>query len=261
MDPDTARSILAHLGLVAGDEGNGSRAFTLRDGSTATVERRADVVREGFPPTPDTSLVVQVSRWDRLKDPIGVAKGFVRSMNRGGADLAELVLAGPSVKAVADDPEGAEVFRDVLDFWKSLPEEHRKRIHLVNLPMDDLQENAAMVNALQRHAAIVVQKSLREGFGLTVTEAMWKGRPVIASAVGGIQDQIEHGVSGLLLRDPRDEGALAGAITQILGNTGFAKRLGRNARRRVTQNYLGLNLLEEYDDLLERIDGHPVSPC
>lgn len=255
MDPVTARSILAHLGVLAGNSGNGSRSFILGDGNTATVERRAEVIREGEPPGPDASLVVQVSRWDRLKDPVGVVRGFVRSISQGGADHAELVLAGPSVKAVADDPEGAEVFQDVLDFWKSLSSEDRARIQLVNLPMDDLQENAAMVNALQRHAAIVIQKSLREGFGLTVTEAMWKGRPVVASAVGGIQDQIEHGVSGLLLRDPEDAGALAGAITQILGNTGFARRLGRNARRRVAQNYLGLNLLEEYDDLLERIDS------
>jgi trehalose synthase len=120
--------------------------------------------------------------------------------------------------------------------------------------MDDLQENAAMVNALQRHAAVVVQKSLREGFGLTVTEAMWKGRPVVASAVGGIRDQIEHGVSGLLLKHPDDLDAFAGAIVQLLHNQGFAERLGRNAKRRVSQNYLGLNILAHYEDLVERLE-------
>ena len=111
-----------------------------------------------------------------------------------------------------------------------------------------------MVNALQRHATVVVQKSLKEGFGLPVTEAMWKARPVIASAVGGIRDQIEHGVSGLLLRDPTDLDALAGAIKQVLANRALAARLGRNARQRVSQNYLGSSILAQYDDLVERLD-------
>jgi trehalose synthase len=164
------------------------------------------------------------------------------------------MLVGPNVQSVSDDPEGAEVFHETLAAWKKLPDHKRARVHLVNLPMDDLQENAAMVNALQRHAAIVVQKSLREGFGLTVTEAMWKARPVIASAVGGICDQIDHGVSGLLLKHPRDIDAFAGAITQILSNDGLAQRLGRNARRRVAQNYLGLSIVAQYDDLVERVD-------
>ena len=114
-----------------------------------------------------------------------------------------------------------------------------------------------MVNALQRHAAIVVQKSLREGFGLTVTEAMWKSRPVIASAVGGIRDQIEHGVSGLLLRNPRDRAAFAGAITQLLANRSFADRLGHNAKRRVMSNYLGLRILGQYEDLIDRLENDP----
>jgi trehalose synthase len=161
------------------------------------------------------------------------------------------------VSEVADDPEGAEVYAEVVEHWKNLPEMHRSRIQLATLPMEDLQENAAMVNALQRHAAVVVQKSLREGFGLTVTEAMWKSRPVIASAVGGIRGQIEHGVSGLLLRNPKDLDAYAGALIQVLSNPGMGRRLGANGRRRVIQNYLGLRLLEEYDDLIERLEHDP----
>jgi len=120
--------------------------------------------------------------------------------------------------------------------------------------MDDLQENAAMVNALQRHASVIVQKSLREGFGLTVTEAMWKGRAVVASAVGGIQDQIEHGVSGLLLRDPSDIEAFAAILDQLLARPALARRLGQNACARVKQQYLGLRSLAQYADLIERLD-------
>jgi trehalose synthase len=200
--------------------------------------------------------VVQVSRWDRLKDPVGVLLGFVRSME-SSRNAADLVLAGPCVKAVADDPEGAEVYREVVARWKTLSPEHRSHVHLVTFPMDDLEENAAMVNALQRHAAVVIQKSLREGFGLTVTEAMWKSRPVIASAVGGIRDQIQHGVSGLLLKDPHNLDSFAGAVTQLLENDRLAERLGRNARRQVTQNFLGLRILSKYDDLLERLEHDP----
>lgn len=251
------RSILTHLGIVGGDVDPGARRFTRADGSSASVERRAEVIRDGEPPSLDTPLVVQVSRWDRLKDPVGVLEGFVRAVHGPGIDGAHLVLAGPNVAGVTDDPEGADVHAEVVSRWRALPEADRKRVSLVTLPMDDLEENAAMVNALQRHAAVVVQKSLREGFGLTVTEAMWKARPVIASAVGGILDQIEHGVSGLLLKDPRDLDAYAGALSQILSNPGLGRRLGANARRRAEQNYLGLRLLSEYDDLLERIENDP----
>jgi len=257
MAAPTVRGILAQLGLVSGIRTNGARGFTRHDGTTSLVERQADVVREGEPPRLDTPLVVQVSRWDRLKDPVGVLQGFIRSMDTSRADHAELMLVGPCVKAVSDDPEGLQVYEEVVARWKQLDTAQRERVHLVTLPMDDLEENAAMVNALQRHAAIVIQKSLREGFGLTVTEAMWKSRPVIASAVGGIRDQIQHGVSGLLLKDPADLDSFAGAITQLLTNRGFAERLGRNAKRRVTHNYLGLRILAQYDDLIERLEHDP----
>src|SRR5215813_6637492 len=103
------------------------------------------------------------------------------------------LLAGPAVKDVSDDPEGAAVYGECLLQWRGLPPAARARILLVTLPLDDIDENAAMVNALQRHATVIAQKSLAEGFGLTVSEGMWKSRPVIGSAVGGIIDQIADG--------------------------------------------------------------------
>src|SRR5204863_6446994 len=117
---------------------------------------------------------------------------------------AHLVVAGPSAESVTDDPEGSEVLAACLQAWTELEPAVQPRVHLARLPMEDSAENAAIVNALQRHAEIVVQKSVAEGFGLTVTEAMWKGRAVIASGTGGINDQIEDGVSGVLVADPTD---------------------------------------------------------
>ena len=116
---------------------------------------------------------------------------------------------------------------------EQLPPAVRARIHLATLPMEDPEENAMMVNALQRHGRVIVQKSLAEGFGLTVAEAMWKGRPVVASRIGGIQEQIVHGVSGILLDDPRDLAAYGNAVAELLAEPARAEEIGRNARERV----------------------------
>lgn len=147
------------------------------------------------PPPADAPLVVQVSRWDRLKDMAGVLSAFADYFGPARQDL-HLMLVGPDVSAVSDDPEGAEVLAACRAAWARLPDPVRRRCHLACIPMDDIDENATIINALQRHATVVVQKSLVEGFGLTVTEAMWKSRPVLASAVGGIQDQITDGTEG-----------------------------------------------------------------
>jgi trehalose synthase len=207
----------------------------------------------GRAPSWQTPLVVQVSRWDSLKDPIGVLKGFASLVDGRMPGDAELVLAGPNVHAVADDPEAGAVFYDVLREWRALPHAVRDRVTLVSLPTSDVEENAAIVNALQTHAAVIVQKSLREGFGLTVTEGMWKGRAVVASRVGGICDQIEDGVSGLLV-DPTDLDAFARALRCVLEDPALASRLGAAARERVRERFLGIRHLMEYADLLARLD-------
>ena len=145
------------------------------------------------------------------------------------------------------------MFAEVTTAWRALPHERRRRVQIAALPMADPSENAAMVNALQRHAAVVVQKSLAEGFGLTVTEAMWKGRPVVASAVGGIGDQIEDGRDGILLPDPRDLDAYAGALRRVLGDPGLARRLGEAARERARREFLGIRQLADYAELVEEL--------
>ena len=128
-----------------------------------------------------------------------------------------------------------------------------ERTHLACLPMDDVEENAAMVNAIQRRADVVLQKSLAEGFGLTVAEAMWKARPVVASRVGGIQDQIVDGVSGCLVDDPADLAAVGGALDSLLGDPERARSIGEAAHERVRESFLGSRHLVQYMQLIERM--------
>jgi trehalose synthase len=154
---------------------------------------------------------------------------------------------------VADDPEAAEVLAECRDQWRSLAAGARARSHLVSVPMDDLVENARTVNALQRWSTVVVQKSFAEGFGLTVTEPMWKERPVVASAVGGIRDQIEDGVSGVLLEDPRDGAALVAALSALLEDPERRAEMGRAAHQRVRDHYLADRHLIQYEELFAQL--------
>ncbi len=251
LDESVTRAILAQAGLIAGPAGSGPRSFTREDGTTGSVERQASVVREGEAPRADDPLVVQVSRWDPLKDHGGVMRGFASFVERCDPDgRTQLVLAGPDVSGVTDDPEGGIVLEELKAEWAAFPPHLRARMHLATLPMDDVGENAAMVNALQRHARVIVQKSLREGFGLTLTEAMWKSRPVIASRVGGLQDQITHGEDGLLLDDPADVEALADALCRVVPDAELAASLGERAHERVRTEFLGIRHLTQYHDQL-----------
>lgn len=253
MQRATCRAILKHIGLLDCAVANGGLSFTRLDGSTARVQRPAVITQTAPVPGWKVPMVVQVSRWDPLKDMTGVMRGFADRIDC--MEDAHLVLVGPDVSGVTDDPEGARVLDECVGRWHKLPRKAQERIHLACLSMEDIEENAVVVNAIQRHATIVVQKSLQEGFGLTVTEAMWKGRPIVASAVGGIQDQIVDGIHGLLLEDPRDTGAMGAGIQRLLADHALARRLGRNARRRATARFLGPRQLVQFVDLLYALEG------
>jgi trehalose synthase len=242
-------AILRAGGLAEGHHHPSRAVFERVDGSLARVTRSARLIEE-HQLRLDTPLVVQVSRWDRLKDPLGVLAGFAEHVQL--QEEPHLVLAGPDVTAVADDPEGAEVLAEVEQAWRELPPAMRRRVHLALLPMDDADENAIMVNALQRRADVIVQKSLAEGFGLTVSEGMWKGRPVVASRVGGIQDQIEDERTGLLV-EPRDLEGFGRAVSGLLADPHHAERMGEAAQARVRDHYLGPRHLGQYVELLGRI--------
>jgi trehalose synthase len=247
-----ARLTLSYVGLLDGaSETAPAVPFTRRDGSPGRINRRVDVVQTGPPPPAGLPLVTQISRWDRMKDMPGVMNGFVEHVDPS-LD-AHLLLCGPAVTGVADDPEAAEVLDECLGLWRDLPHAARSRVHLACIPMADPDENASIVNAIQRHASVVVQKSLAEGFGLTVAEAMWKRRPVVASAVGGIVDQIEDGVHGLLLDDPADLPALGAAVESLVRDRATAERLAENAHLRVVDEFLGDRHLEQYARLFQQL--------
>jgi trehalose synthase len=220
------------------------------------VTRPAAVVADTLPGV-DDDLVIQVSRWDHLKDMSGVLHGFARHV--APDDGAYLALVGPAVTNVADDPEGAAVYSDCLLQWRALPARLRSRAMLVTLPLDDVEETAAMVNALQRHAGIVVQKSLAEGFGLTVAEAMWKGRPVVGSAVGGIKDQIAAG-TGVLLTDPTDLPAFGTVIRELLADPAERARMGSAAHRYVRDNFVGDLHLLRYAEVFSTLMARTAVP-
>lgn len=256
LDPDIVDAVLARVGLLDGAAPGGSVRFDRRDGTVGSVRPHAaagGLILDAPPPPRNAPLVVQVSRWDRLKDMAGVMSGFERMVQEDPEGDSHLMLVGPDTEGVSDDPEGSEILAGCRAQRHLLPDAVRSRVHLAAIPMDDLDENAVIVNAIQRRARVVVQKSLVEGFGLTVTEAMWKGRPVVASRVGGIQDQITHGRDGLLLDDPHDLNAFAGNLRLLLADSQLADRLGQAAHARVLSEYVGDIHLEHYVDLFERL--------
>lgn len=176
----------------------------------------------------DLPLIVQVSRFDRWKDPEGVIQAFKKARKE---EECTLVLVG---NVATDDPEGAEVYRSLLS--------HRDdRIIILSV------QDGALVNALQRRAAIVLQKSIREGFGMTVAEAMWKGAAVIGGNAVGIRYQIQDGVNGLLVSSV-DEAA--DKIVQLLRDPDMRERLGRAAHETVRERFLFTRTIERYIDLI-----------
>jgi trehalose synthase len=243
-------SVLRACGVLRDGDEAGPSTFKRQDGTPSRVDRKVELFGSGSL-LAETPVVLQVSRWDALKDPAGVIRGFVEHVPPSTG--AHLVYAGPAVSAVADDPEGSRMLTGALALRESMPADQRGRVHLASLPMDDSAENATIVNALQRHATVVAQKSLAEGFGLTVAEAMWKARPVVASRIGGIQSQIIDGESGVLLDDPRDLEAFGEAVTGLLVDPRWAGRIGERARERVRDEFTSPRSLLDYLRVIQNV--------
>lgn len=186
----------------------------------------------------DKPIIAQISRFDRWKDPLGVVEIYKRVKEKVNC---RLVLCG---NMASDDPEGWDIYEEVK----------RKANRLIDTGDIILivQDNNILVNMLQRISSVIIQKSLKEGFGLTVTEAMWKHKPVVASNVGGIPIQIVDRESGLLF-DPNDLDGFSDAIVEILKNPEFGERLGNAAHNRVKKHFLITRLVADYLDIAKSL--------
>lgn len=214
-------------------------------------------------------VILEISRFDELKgfhnlmsafstlvrEGIERARGMRANRDRAVDELGRciLVLAGPDPVGVADDPEAAAVLADLCRRRDELPPEIAARVHIVKLPMLVPKENALIVNALQRIASVVVQPSIEEGFGLTVTEAMWKGVPIVGTNVGGIGQQIRPGIDGLLVDDPLDTDGIADALLCAMVIVKQAERMARSGRHRVAQHFLTLREATQWLDVIHSL--------
>jgi len=210
-------------------------AYTIRPSIDPLHPKNIDLSEEEIKNTltrfgidPEKPILLQVSRFDRLKDPFGVLKAFKIVKKKYDC---QLILVG---SFASDDPEGEEVYKELLNLAAG-----EKDVFILNLPPDSHKE----INAFQRGATVVIQKSLKEGFGLVVSEAMWKAKPVVGSNVGGIKRQIVHGITGYLVNSV--EGA-AFRIRQLLANAEIRNLLGNHAKERVKHRFLIIRHLRDY---------------
>jgi len=211
----------------------------------------------------DRPVLLQISRWDRLKGWDELLEGFAdikmnpdKYVDKNAKNAAEhrrfiermaLVFAGPDSSKIADDPEGLEVFMSLVDKICSYPHEVQQSISMLSLPLDSRWQNALIVNALQRVASVVIQNSIREGFGLTLLEAMWKQRPTIASDACGLRQQLRPDVDGIMIHDPTNPKNVSKAINDMI-SVGEEKRdlFARNAKKRAIDNFLVYSQVANY---------------
>jgi trehalose synthase len=213
-------------------------------------------------------IIAQLSRWDRLKGFKPLLAAFVHlkqklkddettmpARQRRQLEILRLVLAGPAPGSIQDDPEAVVVLRDLQETYCNLESELQRDIVLLSLPMESRKNNELMVNAIQRCACIVVQNSIREGFGLTATEAMWKGTPVLATQACGLRQQIRNGIDGRLVRDPEDPQEIADKLNEMLADDHARERWARNAQKRVFMEFLVLTQIQQWLRVLQELGG------
>lgn len=262
LSPVALVGILCNSGLVPDQEPVLTPAFAEpvrrlhRDGRFVPADQ-AEPIGLLFRP-----MVTQISRWDRLKGFLPLLRAFVRlkqrslesrpedPVHRRRLEIVRLILAGPDPSAIQDDPEGVEVLEELRQEYMTTPEEMQKEIAILSLPMASPKENAIIVNALQRCSTVIVQNSLREGFGLTVTEAMWKRAAVVGSQACGIRQQIRDGIDGVLLPSPVDPDRIRETLDRVLAAYEERRRWGRNAQRRVYDEFLIFRQLSKWLQVL-----------
>ena len=235
LDLDEAWSVARLAGIFAGEPPFDAIPFVHEDGRPDAIRQMPSLAGAGLPVPTGVRTIVQVGRWDRLKGAKELIDAFVSNLD-ALPDDAHLLIVGPDPDPGRDD-DSAEVLGEVLDRWDLLPDSVAGRVHIAAVPTHDREINATVVNAVQRVADVVTQRSLVEAFGLPVAEAMWKKAAVVASAVGGIQDQIADGVDGALV-DPVDARAWAEAAADLLRFPQRAREMGTAAHESVRREFL-----------------------
>ena len=221
-------------------------------------------------------IITQVSRWDRLKGFLPLMQGFAQMKKHVATYVpanhpaprravhrirnARLVLAGPDPDFVSDDPEGKQVLQELVDFYTSLSPKLQPDVVILKLPMHSPKENALIVNALQRCSYLIVQNSLREGFGLTATEAMWKRIPVLVSSACGLRTQVRDNIDGLLINDPEDEEQIATQLGKLLSDPKQAEAMGFSGKQRVLDHFLTFQQISRWLTLLSQTLPHSPTP-
>lgn len=275
MKPQEVSSVLARSALVDTDHPTNHYDQVARrlqpDGTFAPATEPVDIGLL-FRPT-----LCEISRWDRLKGFVQLMEGFARlkasmrtaadhpaaasgnphqqqreEAHRQRVSNARLLLVGPDPSSVSDDPEGQETLEEIKDSWQSLDAELQEDIAIIVMPEDQFR-SALVINALQRSATIIVQNSLEEGFGLTVTEAMWKRAVVVGSATGGIQAQIQDGENGLLIPDSSDPESVAETLDEVLRAKEQWDEWSLNAHRNVTDEYLVFGHVTRWLDTIDSV--------
>jgi trehalose synthase len=217
--------------------------------------------------------VTQVARWDRLKGAAPLLEAFrlikqdrLDTAALGGTrhvrrkEILRLVLAGPDPASIADDPGAGDALGELIAAYRALEPRLQQDVALLTLPMTSRKENALMVNALQRCSTVVVQNSIREGFGLTATEAMWKRCALVVSRACGLRQQVRDNVDGLTVSNPEDPVELGQAIERLLADPPLRERLARNAQRRVHRHYLIFGQLAAWMRTLVSVVGRERAP-
>ncbi len=210
-------------------------------------------------------VILQISRWDRLKGFKELLEAFIimKKNNEMKEDKSvvtykrikytRLVFGGPDPTFVSDDPEGMEVLDELITEYKSVGSDLQDDIAILLLPLDNPKENALIVNALQRSSSIVVQNSIQEGFGLTVTEAMWKQRPVLVSGASGLRSQVQHNVDGLINDDPTNIEQLAKVMEHMLNSPKKRDQWAFNGRNKVINEFTLFSQINSWLSLLAKV--------
>ena len=250
LDLDEAWSVARLSGIFAGEPPFEAVPFMRHDGRADAFRGLADdPVLAGGPVPLGARVVTQVNRWDRLKGGLELVEAFAENITVLPED-AHLLLVGPT----PDGPESQATLTQIVERCSVLPESVASRIHVAAVSMEDREVNATVVNAVQRVSSVVTQRSLIEAFGLTVAEAMWKKAPVVASAVGGIRDQIDDGVDGVLV-NPTDGLAWAEAVRDLLLFPERAQEMGLVAHESVRREFLSNRHLQDLLQIVADLVG------